>query len=70
MMSSNQFSLLILMMLATLLNACASMPGGVDSPVVRVVGIEPLPSEGLEARFLSGHPVFRSRWIWFFLNRE
>lgn len=36
--------------LITLLSGCATLPG-VDTPMVRVVGLEPLPSEGLEVRF-------------------
>jgi len=51
MMNSNHFSLAFLIMLASLLSSCASLPGNADSPIVRVVGIEPLPQEGLEARF-------------------
>lgn len=39
-----------LLLLAALLSGCATLPGR-DAPGVRVVGFEPLPSEGLELRF-------------------
>lgn len=39
-----------LILLAALLSGCATLPGR-DAPSVRVVGFEPLPSEGLELRF-------------------
>lgn len=42
-------ALLILSLVASL-TGCATLSGG-DSPNVRVVGLEPLPSEGLEVRF-------------------
>ena len=32
-------------------SGCANLPIGSDSPNVRVVGLEPLPTEGLEIRF-------------------
>lgn len=34
-----------------LLSGCASLTNSADAPSVSVVGFEPLPSEGLEARF-------------------
>lgn len=34
-----------------LLAACASLPGGRDAPRVHVVGLDPLPGQGLELRF-------------------
>ena len=37
-------------LLFALLSGCATLSGG-DAPNVRVVGLEPLPSEGLEVRF-------------------
>lgn len=40
------FSVLII----SLISGCATL-GGRDSPDVRIVGLEPLPSEGLELRF-------------------
>ena len=42
---------LLLITLVAALNGCATFPGSADSPAVRVVGLEPLPSEGLEVRF-------------------
>lgn len=44
------FVRLTLLLLAALLSGCATLPGR-DAPSVRVVGFEPLPSEGLELRF-------------------
>jgi len=41
---------ILILLLAASLSGCATLSGG-DSPVVRVAGIEPLPSEGLEVRF-------------------
>jgi len=41
---------LTLLMLVAFLSGCATLSGA-DSPSVRVVGIDPLPSEGLEVRF-------------------
>jgi len=40
----------LLISLVTIISGCATMPG-IDAPNVRVVGMEPLPSEGLEVRF-------------------
>lgn len=37
-------------LLSTLLSSCATL-SGIDAPNVRVVGLEPLPSEELEVRF-------------------
>ena len=38
------------LLLVVFISACATLPGR-DAPSVRVVGMEPLPSEGLELRF-------------------
>lgn len=46
----SQWTLVKSILLACLLAGCATL-GGRDSPDVRIVGLEPLPSEGLELRF-------------------
>jgi len=46
----NRYWVLTLFFLITLLNGCATLSGA-DAPNVQVVGLEPLPSEGLEIRF-------------------
>ena len=43
-------ALVLLAVLTVLLAGCSTL-GGADSPNVRVVGLEPLPNEGLEMRF-------------------
>ena len=43
-------SRVLLMFIALSLNACSSLLPG-DPPQIQVVGLEPLPGEGLEARF-------------------
>ncbi|MBX2881556.1 MAG: LEA type 2 family protein [Granulosicoccus sp.] len=43
-------SLLFPLIIACLITGCATLSGR-DSPDVRIVGLEPLPSEGLELRF-------------------
>ena len=46
----NQNVALYILLLVAWLTGCATLSGG-DSPNVRVVGMEPLPSEGFEVRF-------------------
>ena len=46
----NRYWVLTIFFLITLLNGCATLSGA-DAPNVQVVGLEPLPSEGLEIRF-------------------
>ncbi len=45
-----QCVVVLILSLVASLTGCATLSGG-DSPNVRVVGMEPLPSEGLEVRF-------------------
>jgi len=45
-------ALVLLAVLTVLLAGCSTL-GGADSPNVRVVGLEPLPNEGLEMRNLD-----------------
>ncbi len=40
-----------LFVILALLGGCANLPIGDDAPNVRVAGLEPLPTEGLEVRF-------------------
>lgn len=44
------FTPLVALLLLTINVGCSTLPGN-DDPSVRVAGIEPLPSEGLELRF-------------------
>lgn len=44
-------TLLLSLLIVMLLGGCATLISGRDSPEVRIVGLEPLPSEGLELRF-------------------
>jgi len=46
----SRLHVLLIPLLFALLTGCATLPGS-DGPNVRVVGLEPLPSEGLEVRF-------------------
>jgi LEA14-like dessication related protein len=46
---SRRYSILVLLF-GCLLSSCATLSGR-DAPEVRIVGLEPLPSEGLELRF-------------------
>ncbi len=46
----NRYVMALTPLLFALLSGCATLSGG-DAPNVRVVGLEPLPSEGLEVRF-------------------
>ena len=46
----NRYVMALMPLLFALLSGCATLSGG-DAPNVRVVGLEPLPSEGLEVRF-------------------
>jgi LEA14-like dessication related protein len=46
----SKWTLVNSLLIACLLAGCATL-GGRDSPDVRIVGLEPLPSEGLELRF-------------------
>ena len=41
----------VMLLLVVFISACATTLPGRDAPSVRVVGMEPLPSEGLELRF-------------------
>ena len=45
-----QYLAVVVLLLTSALSSCATLPG-VDAPNVRVVGLEPLPGEGLEVRF-------------------
>ena len=47
---SRRLHSLLLLLLCTTLGACSSLLPG-DPPQIQVVGLEPLPGEGLEARF-------------------
>ena len=47
----NRLIAIIVLTLIPFLSGCATLTGSGDAPSVRVVGFEPLPSEGLEARF-------------------
>ena len=49
-MSMQHLSRVLLMFIALGLSACSSLLPG-DPPQIQVVGLEPLPGEGLEARF-------------------
>ena len=40
-----------LLLVLVFLSGCANLPIGDDAPNVRVAGLEPLPTEGLEVRF-------------------
>jgi len=48
--SEVMFRALVAVLLVVFISACATLSGR-DAPTVRVVGLEPLPSEGLELRF-------------------
>jgi len=46
----NRYAVVIVFSVFAFLSGCATLPSN-DGPSVRVVGLEPLPSEGLEVRF-------------------
>ncbi len=46
-----QISVILILVVTALISGCATLSGNADGPSVRVIGIDPLPSEGLEARF-------------------
>jgi len=47
----NRCLVVMILLLLPFLGGCATLPSGEDAPSVSVVGLEPLPSEGLEVRF-------------------
>lgn len=46
----SRFLAVLILLLVAFISGCATLPNA-DSPSVRVVGLDPLPSEGLEVRF-------------------
>jgi len=50
-MYRRNIAIIPLLLVLALSGGCANLPIGDDAPDVRVVGLEPLPTEGLEIRF-------------------